>query len=210
MFLVWISFFLLTSCSREINLDKKIIINSDRFKIKADLQDPFTIEWISKLEHSIDGSPEHESIVIKVINFNYSYEENKLKILDLGVYKVDKLTGFRIIFSDINDPKGDLGKRIGKWMVTFIAEKFGSTDTNNNQNEVELNNLTTESNLTESNNQININKIQNTQNYGENLMLSEAAQGTIIELPKKSDLNLMQQEIVDPTSDNGYTKLMIK
>ena len=208
MFLLMVLYFL-SGCSRDLDPKKKIYLNCDKIETNCNLTDAFTIEWFSKVEHSIINSLEGESIVIKVLQSKYSYQENKLKVLDLAIYQINKISGFRVVFSNLED-QGDLPNKIANWIINFLKDKFGTIELSekvleNNKLKDKIDNQIDKDILNKEDKDIE--EVKNQEN-----LLDTKTEEIINKEKKESILNkkTMEEEIEAISADDNYNKLRIE
>ena len=208
MFLLIVLYFL-SGCSKDLDLKKKVYLNCDKIEIRGNLTDAFTIEWFSKIEHSVINSLEEESIVIKVLQSKYSYQENKLKVLDLAIYQINKISGFRVVFSNLED-QGDLPNKIANWIINFLKDKFGTIELSekvleNNKLKDKIDNQIDKDILNKEDKDIE--EVKNQEN-----LLDTKTEEIINKEKKESILNkkTMEEEIEASSADDNYNKLRIE
>ena len=206
MFLLMVLYFL-SGCSRDLDPKKKIYLNCDKIETNCNLTDAFTIEWFSKVEHSIINSLEGESIVIKVLQSKYSYQENRLEVLDLAIYQMNKISGFRVIFSNLED-QGDLPNKIANWIINFLKDKFGIIESSekiseNNKLKNKIDNKIDNKNILNKEDK-DIEELKNQ----ENLLNTEMEEVPNKE-KKESILNekTIEEEVETSSADDNYNKL---
>ena len=135
MFWLLVALFCIGGClTRESQLTRSCIA-ADSIIMDGNLTDPFNVEIFSRIEHFFETSCAHDSIKISILSSKYSYEQRKLVKLDLCIYQVGKATGFRIIFSNLED-RGNLTELISNWINSFLIEKFGKVNDSSSKNEV--------------------------------------------------------------------------